>query len=163
IERLERVFLNLLSNATKFTPPGGHILVRLDDLGSSALVMVQDDGPGFPPEKADQIFERFYQVDMGGTRRYGGHGIGLALAGEGGPGSGRALAKEIVELRGGRIGAESLGGARFTVELVKDREHFRPEVLERRGPARDVPAGARANDRGLMDFAVQMAARDEYR
>src|SRR5262249_41969733 len=141
IERLERVFLNLLSNATKFTPPGGHILVRLDDPGSSALVMVQDDGPGFPPEKADQIFERFYQVDMGGTRRYGGTGIGLALA------------KEIVELHGGRIGAESLGGARFTVELVKDREHFRPEVLERRGPARDVPAGGRGHDPGLVGFA----------
>ncbi|MCA1825416.1 MAG: response regulator [Myxococcales bacterium] len=151
IERLERVFLNLLSNATKFTPPGGHILVRLDDVGASVLVLVQDDGPGFPPEKAEQIFERFYQVDMGGTRRYGGTGIGLALA------------KEIVGLHGGRIRAESVSGARFTVELMKDREHFRTEVLERRGPTRDVPAGARANDRGLMDFAVQMAARDEYR
>src|SRR5207244_11064673 len=93
----------------------------------------------------------FCQVDMGGTRRYGGTGIGLALA------------KEIVELHGGSIHAESSGGARFTVELPKDRDHFRPEVLERRGPARDVPSGSRANDFGLMDFAVQMAARDEYR
>ena len=55
------------------------------------------------------------------------------------------------------------GSVRFTVELIKDRDHFRLEVLERRGPSRDVPAGSRANDRGLMDFAVQMAARDEYR
>src|SRR6184192_737227 len=151
IERLERVFLNLLSNATKFTPPGGHIKVALLDLGTTVQVVVQDDGPGFPPDKAEQIFERFYQVDMGGTRRYGGTGIGLALA------------KEIVELHGGNIRAESAGGARFTVELIKDRDHFRLEVLERRGPSRDVPAGSRANDRGLMDFAVQMAARDEYR
>lgn len=151
LERMERVFLNLLSNATKFTPPGGHILVRLREVGERALVVVQDDGPGFPPEKAQQIFERFYQVDMGGTRRYGGTGIGLALA------------KEIVELHGGRIWAESNQGARFIVELLRDREHFRPEVLERRGAQRDVPDGSRANDRGLMDFAVQMAARDEYR
>ena len=97
IERLERVFLNLLSNATKFTPPGGHIKVALLDLGTTVQVVVQDDGPGFPPDKAEQIFERFYQVDMGGTRRYGGTGIGLALA------------KEIVELHGGNIRAESAG------------------------------------------------------
>ena len=153
IERIERVFLNLLSNATKFTPPGGHIAVRVRDTGAAAEVLVQDDGPGFPPDKSEQIFERFYQIDMGGSRRYGGTGIGLALA------------KEIVEVHGGRIFAESSpgAGARFTVQLLKDREHFRPEVLERRGPARDVPSGSRANDRGLMDFAVQMAARDEYR
>jgi signal transduction histidine kinase len=151
LERLERVFLNLLSNATKFTPQGGSVRVRLSDAGEIARVVVEDDGPGFPQEKAEQIFERFYQIDMGGTRRYGGTGIGLALA------------KEIVELHGGRIWAESDRGARFTVELVKDREHFRPEVLDRRGAPRDVPSGARANDRGLMDFAVQMAARDEYR
>ncbi len=151
IERIEKVFLNLLSNATKFTPPGGHVTVLVRDVGARTEVVVEDDGPGFPPEKADRIFERFYQVDMGGTRRYGGTGIGLALA------------KEIVELHGGRIWAESSRGARFTVELPRDKEHFRPDVLERRGPARDVPEGNRANDRGLMDFAVQMAARDEYR
>jgi signal transduction histidine kinase len=151
LERIERVLLNLLSNATKFTPPGGHVRVILREIGARSEVVVQDDGPGFPPEKAERIFERFYQVDMGGTRRYGGTGIGLALA------------KEIVELHGGRIWAESHAGAKFTVELPRDKEHFPPEVLERRGPARDVAEGHRADDRGLMDFAVQMAARDEYR
>jgi signal transduction histidine kinase len=152
LERIERVFLNLLSNATKFTPPGGHIHVRLRESGEATLVTVEDDGPGFPPEKAKQIFERFYQVDMGGTRRYGGTGIGLALA------------KEIVELHGGRIWAESGGGgAKFTVELLRDREHFASEVLDRRGAPRSHPGGSRGEDRGLMDFAVQMSARDEYR
>ena len=150
-DRIERVFLNLLSNATKFAQPGGHILVKLRDLAGTVQVLVQDDGPGFPPEKAQQIFERFYQVDMGGTRRYGGTGIGLALA------------KEICELHGGRIWAESSSGARFTVELLKDKEHFRPEVLERRGAARSMPDGARAGDRGLMDFTVQLSSRDEFR
>ncbi|HEX4386751.1 MAG TPA: ATP-binding protein [Myxococcales bacterium] len=151
LERVERVFLNLLSNATKFTPPGGRIAVRLRESGKTTLVTVQDDGPGFPPEKAERIFERFYQVDMGGTRKYGGTGIGLALA------------KEIVELHGGRIWAESGGGAKFTVELLKDREHFPAEVLDRRGAPRSLPGGNRGGDRGLMDFAVQMSARDEYR
>ena len=151
LERMERVFLNLLSNATKFTPPGGHIAVRLREQGKTTLVTVQDDGPGFPPEKAERIFERFYQVDMGGTRKYGGTGIGLALA------------KEIIELHGGRIWAESGGGAKFTVELLRDREHFPLEVLDRRGAPRSLPGGNRGGDRGLMDFAVQMSARDEYR
>ncbi len=151
LDRIERVFLNLLSNATKFTPPGGHVQVVVRSVGPMLEVVVQDDGPGFPPDKADRIFERFYQVDMGGTRRYGGTGIGLALA------------KEIVELHGGRIWAESSAGAKFTVELPCDREHFRPDVLDRRGAARDVPEGNRATDRGLMDVAVQMSARDEYR
>ncbi|MGZ6123405.1 MAG: sensor histidine kinase, partial [Myxococcales bacterium] len=145
LDRMERVFLNLLSNATKFTQPGGHVQVLVRSVGAMLEVVVQDDGPGFPPDKADRIFERFYQVDMGGTRRYGGTGIGLALA------------KEIVELHGGRIWAESSGGAKFTVELPRDREHFRPDVLDRRGLARDVPEGNRDTDRGLMDVAVQMS------
>ncbi|HTO96332.1 MAG TPA: ATP-binding protein [Myxococcales bacterium] len=151
LDRMERVFLNLISNATKFTQPGGHVQIVVRSAPEMLEVVVQDDGPGFPPDKADRIFERFYQVDMGGTRRYGGTGIGLALA------------KEIVELHGGRIWAESSAGARFTVELPRDKEHFRPEVLDRRGPTRDVPEGNRDTDRGLMDVAVQMSARDEYR
>jgi signal transduction histidine kinase len=141
--RIERVFLNLLSNATKFTPPGGHVLVKLRDLGGVVQVLVQDDGPGFPPEKAQQIFQRFFLVVMGGTRRYGGTGIGLALA----------------------IWAESSSGARFTVELPTDKAHFRPEVLAAAGSERSRAEGAgeRSDDRGLMDFAVQISGRDQFR
>jgi len=151
IERMERVFVNLLSNALKFTPEGGHVTVSIHDLGDTAWIVVKDDGPGFPEHMAERLFERFFQVDMGETRRYGGTGIGLALA------------REIVELHGGRIRAENDHGARFTVELVKDKEHFRAEVLDRRSHRRDVLSGARAGDRGLMDFAAQMQAREEFR
>ncbi|HWE23383.1 MAG TPA: ATP-binding protein, partial [Myxococcales bacterium] len=151
LERMERVFVNLLSNALKFTPEGGHVTVSLHDLGATAWVVVKDDGPGFPPEMAERLFERFFQVDMGETRRHGGTGIGLALA------------REIVELHGGRIRAENDHGARFTVELMKGKEHFRPEVLDRRSQRRDVLSGTRAGDRGLMDFAAQMQAREEFR
>ncbi len=141
--RLERVFVNLLSNAIKFTPVGGHVQVSLAETPESVEVVVEDDGPGFPPEKAEKLFERFYQVDMGGTRRYGGAGIGLALA------------RELVQLHGGTIRASSDGkrGARFVVTLPK-RYDFRQDDL---APALDVGAGAAA------DWTVQLERRDEFR
>jgi len=150
-ERMERVFVNLLSNAIKFTHDGGHVTVSLHDLGDSAWIVVKDDGPGFPEEMSERLFERFFQVDMAETRRYGGTGIGLALA------------REIVELHGGRIRAENDHGARFTVELIRGKEHFRPDVLDRRSNRRDVLSGARAGDKGVMDFATQMQSREEFR
>ncbi|MFL5376646.1 MAG: ATP-binding protein [Myxococcales bacterium] len=151
LEQLERVFINLLSNALKFTPRGGHVAVSLRDLGGNAWVVVKDDGPGFPADLADRLFERFFQVDGSETRRHGGTGIGLALA------------KDIVELHGGRIRAESDHGARFTVELIKDKEHFRPDALDRRSQRRDVVAGSRAGDRGVHEFAAQLQSREEFR
>ena len=151
LEQMERVFVNLLSNALKFTPRGGHVRVSLHDLAGTAWVVVKDDGPGFPPELADRLFERFFQVDGSETRRHGGTGIGLALA------------KEIVELHGGHIRAESERGARFIVELLKDKDHFRPEALDRRTQRRDMVEGSREADRGVEDFAVQMQAREEFR
>jgi len=151
LEQMERVFINLLSNALKFTPRGGHVRMSLHDLAGTAWVVVKDDGPGFPPELSDRLFERFFQVDGSETRRHGGTGIGLALA------------KEIVELHGGHIRAESDQGARFIVELIKDKEHFRPEALDRRTQRRDMVAGSRAADRGVHDFAAQMQAREEFR
>jgi len=147
-ERLERVFVNLLSNAIKFTPRNGHVTVTLRDQPDDVEVVVADDGPGFPSDRAEQIFERFYQVDMADRRAHGGTGIGLALA------------RELVVLHGGTIRAESDGstGATFTVTLPKGRGHLRPEVL---APPR--AAGApRAGEPGL-DWAVQLAARSEFR
>ena len=147
-ERLERVFVNLLSNAVKFTPPSGHVTVTLRDRSDDVEVVVEDTGPGFPPDRAEQLFERFYQVDMADRRAHGGTGIGLALA------------RELVMLHDGSIRAESDGhsGARFTVFLPKGRDHFRPEALAEPRAATDGHSG----EPGL-DWAVQLAARSEFR
>jgi signal transduction histidine kinase len=144
IERIERVLINLLSNATKFTDVGGTVRVTLVDEGASVRVEVADTGVGFPSELAREVFERFFQVDMAGTRRYGGVGLGLALA------------KEFVELHDGEIWAESAPGkgARFSVRLLKDREHFSPDVLDRRGPAVAKLGGQRASDGSLGDWQL---------
>jgi signal transduction histidine kinase len=153
-EQIERVFINLLSNAIKFTESGGRVEVRASEFrrpdGESALrVEVQDDGPGFPPESAPMLFERFYQADMGGTRRHGGAGIGLALA------------RELVELHGGSIRAASVPGegACFTVELRYGRGDFKPDALESRRlqPARETEEARHT------DWTAQHAARGELR
>jgi signal transduction histidine kinase len=142
LERIERVMVNLLSNATKFTPAHGRITVTLTDTGPDVVVEVKDTGIGFPPGMAERIFRRFFQVDSGSTRRYGGTGIGLALA------------KELVELHGGKIWArgEVGEGATVSVLLPKDREHFDADVLDRRGPRVDLLAGSRASDHGVADW-----------
>jgi signal transduction histidine kinase len=144
IERLERVFVNLLSNATKFTEAGGSVRVRVRDEGESVCVEVKDSGLGFPSSMNQDVFKRFFQADMAGTRRFGGAGIGLALA------------RELVELHGGEIWAESEPGqgACFSVRLRKDREHFPAEVLDRRGPMVDRLDGQRETDGSLLEWSL---------
>lgn len=151
LERLERVFVNLLSNATKFTEPGGRVSVRLYDDGDAVRVDVTDSGVGFPSDMAEAVFQRFFQADIAQTRRFGGAGIGLALA------------KELVELHGGRIWARSAPGqgASFSVRLLKDREHFSPDVLDRRSGQGDHLGGQRAGDEGLSEW--QLDAPDRFR
>lgn len=108
-ERLSQVLDNLLHNAVKFSPNGGRITVRVQDLEDHALVSVQDTGIGIPPDKLERIFERFYQVDGSTRRRFGGMGLGLAIV------------KRIVEAHGGRVWAESeLGkGSTFHFTIPK--------------------------------------------
>jgi light-regulated signal transduction histidine kinase (bacteriophytochrome) len=97
--RLKQVLINLLTNAVKFTPPGGNITVLLEERPHMGLVMeVQDSGVGIPADKIRYIFDRFYQVDLSDVRRVQGAGLGLSIA------------RAIVELHGGRIEVESQEG-----------------------------------------------------
>jgi len=122
-EKMEKIFLNLVSNAIKFTPDGGEVSahirqVHLEDRGW-AEIEVRDSGIGIPEDQIPFIFDRFYQVDSGKTRDYEGTGIGLALA------------KELVELHGGTIGViskEGLGTS-FTFRLPLGRDHLTTEQI----------------------------------
>jgi signal transduction histidine kinase len=134
--RLEIVMTNLVSNALKFTPRDGRIDIRVEDLEGGVRVEVEDTGIGIPKEDLAKIFERFFQANPTDRRREGGVGIGLALA------------KELVELHGGTIGADSPGeqGTVFTVFLPFGRDHIRPEVIERRQQFEEPEVRRRAQD-----------------
>src|SRR5215813_12234976 len=106
-EMIQRVLLNLLSNAFKFGAVGGRIACVLETAGNNAILQVQDKGPGIPMEMRDRIFERFIQVEGEVTRKHGGTGLGLAIV------------KEFVELHHGSIHETTPvgGGALFVVTL----------------------------------------------
>jgi two-component system, chemotaxis family, CheB/CheR fusion protein len=107
-DRMQQVLWNLLFNAVKFTPPGGRVRISVGRVGNQVHVTVSDTGPGISEEFLPHVFERFRQAD-GSTNRTQ-HGLGLGLT----------LVRELVELHGGTVRAESAGqdqGATFTVML----------------------------------------------
>ena len=106
--RLSQVIVNLVHNASKYTPNGGRIDVALEQQGGCAYIRVRDNGIGMPPELLDSAFELFVQGERTLDRPEGGLGMGLTLV------------KRIVELHGGAISAASAGpgqGSEFTVSL----------------------------------------------
>jgi signal transduction histidine kinase len=105
--KLERVVLNLLSNAFKFTPAGGRVRCTLRADATHLSVEVADSGPGVRPDQRELIFERFRQAEGGSMRRFGGTGLGLAIA------------RDFVALHGGTIDVDVApeGGALFRVTL----------------------------------------------
>ncbi|HEX8556776.1 MAG TPA: ATP-binding protein [Pyrinomonadaceae bacterium] len=107
-DRLQQVVWNLLTNAIKFTPADGQILVKLESAGSRVEVTVRDSGIGIHPEFLPHIFDRFRQADPGANRVHGGMGLGLSIV------------RQLVELHGGAVRAESEGpgkGASFVISL----------------------------------------------
>jgi signal transduction histidine kinase/ActR/RegA family two-component response regulator len=120
--RLQQVVWNLLSNAIKFTPEGGHVDVGVRCVTSGTELRVTDTGQGIDPRFLPLVFEPFRQADASPGRRGGGLGLGLALV------------RQIVELHGGRVRAESAGPGRGTTMIVtlpilpKATRSFEPEV-----------------------------------
>jgi PAS domain S-box-containing protein len=107
-DRLQQVVWNLLSNASKFTPAGGTVGVRISQDETYVQIEVRDTGPGIASDFLPHVFERFRQADGSTTRTHGGLGLGLAIV------------RHLVELHGGLIAAENVPagtGAVFTVKL----------------------------------------------
>jgi signal transduction histidine kinase len=152
VEKLERVIVNLVSNALKFTEKGG-VTVYLDSNRREARITVEDTGIGIPAETIPTLFERFSQGDTSVTRRFGGTGLGLAYA------------KEIVELHSGRISVSSTPGegSKFMVELRQGEAAVPERVRDRRlGPA----GGAhpkRRDDQEPVEWALRLQRQLDYR
>ena len=109
-KRLVQVVANLLGNATKYTPEGGHISLQLREEGQDYVLGVTDDGIGMEPGLVARVFDLFTQAERTPDRSQGGLGLGLALA------------KSLVELHGGSVSARSPGlgkGSTFTVRLPR--------------------------------------------
>ena len=104
--RLEQVMMNVLGNAIKYTPDGGHIQISAGTEGDFVWMEVSDDGIGIPPADRDRIFERFYRVDKARSREHGGTGLGLSIA------------REIVTRHHGTIALSEHHGPGTTVRLT---------------------------------------------
>ncbi len=114
-EQIETVLGNLLSNALKFTPPGGRVTVLCGTDDELQWVEVHDTGPGLPADQLDRVFDRFHRVES-----VGGRGTGLGLS----------LAKELVDLHGGRLRVRSVQGEGAVFRLELPRVPVSSQVVE---------------------------------
>ncbi|MFT5994190.1 MAG: two-component system phosphate regulon sensor histidine kinase PhoR, partial [Bradymonadia bacterium] len=106
---LEQVFVNLIENAIKYTPPGSRVDVTAAVEDANVIVRVADNGPGVDARHRDRLFERFYRVDAGRSREKGGTGLGLSIV------------KNLVQSMGGTVGvsANEPRGCVFWVSLPR--------------------------------------------
>ena len=120
-DKLERILLNLLFNALKFTPAGGNVEVKARVENGELVLEVSDTGPGISEEQLPFIFDRFWQADTSSQRKYRGVGIGLALV------------KELVEIQDGKVTvASTIGqGTTFTIRLpYQEWDRQASQILE---------------------------------
>jgi PAS domain S-box-containing protein len=133
--RMRQVLINLLGNAVKFTPSGGHVSIEVqgDSINEVLHFSVVDTGIGIAPEDINKLFQPFVQVDSSFSRRYAGTGLGLALV------------QRIIEMHGGGVSVESevTKGSRFTVslpwQLVEDRGSRRGKPMALNRPHSQAP------------------------
>jgi signal transduction histidine kinase/ligand-binding sensor domain-containing protein/DNA-binding response OmpR family regulator len=119
-EKMEIVLYNLVSNALKYTPAGGEIVVMVKDTNEQVEVIVSDNGYGIPKDTGDKLFDRFYQVQQPGVPYKAGFGIGLYLV------------KQFIDEHKGKISYNSKPGegTSFFIELVKGKEHLGTQPIE---------------------------------
>ena len=110
LQQMKELFTNLATNAIKYNRPGGQVWITVCEQGDDMLVRVKDNGVGIPKESLDRIFERFYRVDKGRSRKQGGTGLGLSIV------------KHIVNFYHGTIHVTSEldKGTEFTVTIPLD-------------------------------------------
>src|SRR5215210_1592157 len=144
-EKVESIAANLLSNALKFTPPGGRVTLRAEAGRESIIFEVEDDGPGIPEDQLELIFERFHQVDGPASREQGGTGLGLALA------------RELARLHGGNVTVSSTLGAGSTFRAELPRDPGGAVAERRRRPRRreDQLAQARTDAMAAREYAAR--------
>ena len=117
----QQIFGNLVSNAIKYTPPGGNVGVEIQAGAEDWCVTVIDDGPGIPPESLEQVFEPFFRLSRDEHSRVEGNGLGLSIC------------RELIQKMHGDIVLDSTPGAGTTVKVVFPR---RPDQATRPAPAR---------------------------
>jgi two-component system CheB/CheR fusion protein len=142
--RLQQVVVNLLSNAGKYTPAGGHVVVRTRREGDQAAVSVSDDGAGIPRHMLESVFDLFVQSRRTLDRAAGGLGVGLSLV------------RALVKMHGGRVCARSDGegkGSEFTVTLPVARSAWNLGAVAEPPPSEAV--GARAIPEGATVLLVE--------
>jgi signal transduction histidine kinase/ActR/RegA family two-component response regulator len=155
--RVEQVVTNLVTNAFKYTPPGGRIAVTVAAENGRAILKVEDTGIGIAPEVLPTVFDLFTQGDRGPDRSQGGLGIGLTLV------------KRLVELHGGTVEAVSGGhgrGSLFTVRLpVASPARATDPVSTSKGPARRrrvIVVEDQPDAREVLRFALQLAGHEVF-
>ena len=147
--RLEQVVTNLLTNAVRYTPAGGHVRVSTEAAGADAVLRVEDDGVGISEETLPFVFELFFQVERPLSRPQGGLGLGLTLV------------RRLVELHGGSVQAASGGpgnGAAFVVRLPAVPAPAVATAL----PVSDAPAGREHGHVPFVEDSARTRARSAH-
>jgi len=147
-DRLQQVVWNLLSNAIKFTPRGGRVQVRVEEVAANLVLRVIDSGSGIRPDFLPYVFDRFRQAESALTRSHGGLGLGLSIV------------RHLVELHGGTVAVESEGegeGATFIVRLPVRTEAASTSEAQR-SSAEQTPAWCHSH---VLDGVRVLVVEDE--
>ncbi len=136
-DKLEKVVLNLLFNALKFTPAGGRVELRAEKQGEEMTLVVADTGMGISEKNLPHVFDRFWQADGSSKRKYQGVGIGLALV------------KELVEIHGGKVVVQSQEGRGTTFTVALPYQKAEPAQTPK-PEAAPVAAPTTAASRGIV-------------